>query len=220
MRAMPTPADRLRQLRIKKLFATAKDAALAYGWNENTYKSHESGVRGIKTDAAERYAQAFGSSAAFILTGAGGNSAPVSVVYHVPLVGTASAGNFREADNIVDGDLEIPIVPKKGVAPEVQYALKVEGPSVNLRIEDGAFAICCPLDKYPGGAQHGNLVHVIRDRHGLHEHSIKELRYLPKGAILVPCSSDPAFQEPLSLEGDEFTRIDIHGVVLGSYKPL
>ena len=65
------PGDRLRELRIKKGYATASDAARAYGWNENTYKSHENGERGIKLPVARKYATAFGSSAAYILVGDG-----------------------------------------------------------------------------------------------------------------------------------------------------
>ncbi len=51
-------------------FATAKDAALRFGWNYNTYSQHERGHSGI-TRAAKDYARAFKVSEAWLLTGEG-----------------------------------------------------------------------------------------------------------------------------------------------------
>jgi len=56
---MSDAAERLRALRIKKGFANPIDAARAYGWNEHTYKAHENGIRGIRPDAARKYASAY-----------------------------------------------------------------------------------------------------------------------------------------------------------------
>ena len=65
------PHERLAQIRAAAGYDTPSDAARAFGWNETTYRSHENGTRGIRSDIAERYAKAFRSSAAFILTGEG-----------------------------------------------------------------------------------------------------------------------------------------------------
>ena len=64
-----TPADRLKQARLDAGYDTAVHAAEAFGWNINTYKSHEAGIRGIRSDVAQRYAKAFRVSAGWILTG-------------------------------------------------------------------------------------------------------------------------------------------------------
>lgn len=66
---MDTPNQRLRSIREKRGFETAFDAARAYGWNENTYASHENGNRGIPPDAAIRYAKAFRFSLDWLYTG-------------------------------------------------------------------------------------------------------------------------------------------------------
>ncbi len=71
---METPADRLRRARAAAGYATAAEAAGRFGWNENTYKSHENGQRNLKPDVAERYAGALQVSPAWIQFGAMGES--------------------------------------------------------------------------------------------------------------------------------------------------
>lgn len=225
---MSDASDRLRNLRIKKGFETASDAAKAFGWNEHTYKSHENGTRGIRPDLARKYATAFGSTASHILYGTGNTSGDkgliplVNHVTNVPLVGRVSAGVFRYDEGLFHENILVPAVPKPGVAADSQYAVIVDGPSVNLRIPDGMYAICARLESYPGGAQHGDLVHVVREKAGLFEHTIKELRYSRSGRSLHPVSTDPRYQEeiPLVDDGDEDSTVVIRGVVIGAYQPF
>lgn len=220
----PTPAERLKELREKRGFDTAKSAADAFGWNEVTYRSHENAIRNIPVHAARKYALAYGSSAQYIL-GIGGALADqkdsTAQVVGVPLVAKASAGAFRYDEGIETRGVIVPAVPRPDIPAGVQYAVEIDGQSVNLRIPHGAFAICAPLDRYPGGPKHGQLVHVVRERAGLHEHTIKELHYTRGGMVLMPCSSDERFQEKLEvgpLDGEDVVRI--HGVVIGSYQPF
>lgn len=222
---MKTPAERLKELREKRGFETAKSAADAFGWNEVTYRSHENAIRNIPLHAARKYALAYGSTAQYIL-GMGGpttgeiSSIPATVV-GVPLIAKASAGAFRYDEGLEDQGIIVPAVPRPDIPAGVQYAVEIDGLSVNLRIPHGAYAICAPLDKYPGGPKHGQLVHVVRERAGLHEHTVKELQYTRDGMVLMPCSSDPRFQERLAvgpLDGEDVVRI--HGVVIGSFQPF
>lgn len=222
MRAMPTPSDRLRQLRIRKGFSTAADAARAFGWNEHTYKSHENAVRGFKLDTARKYAAAYSTTVGYLL-GGGSPTTPetVATVTNVPVIARVSAGAFRYDDGVEEGTTAVPAVPSEGVAAAIQYSVLVDGPSVNKRIPDGAYAICAPYDSYPGGAQHGQLVHVVRERSGLVEHTIKELRFTEKGRILMPASDDPRFQEQVQLaSGEDGEIVRIQGVVIGAYLPF
>lgn len=217
-----TPAERLKALREKR-YATAKEAADAFGWNEVTYRSHESGGRNIPLHTARKYALAYGSSASYIL-GLNNKSPELPLVNHVinvPLVGRVSAGAFRVDEGTKTKGIAVPAVPRPDIPAAVQYALEVEGPSVNLRIPDGAFAICAPLDRYPGYPKHGQLVHVVRERSGLVEHSIKEIHYTPQGAVLMPASNDPNHQEQVKMDHpDDDTVVSIRGVVIGSYQPF
>lgn len=221
--AMSEAADRLRALRIKKGYSTATDAAKAFGWNEHTYKSHENGVRGIRPDAARKYAAAYGSTAAYIMGvgGAAPESKPVTTVVNVPVIARVSAGAFRYDEPLEFEGVLVPAVPRTDLAPSSQYSVIIDGPSVNKRIPDGSFAICVPLDRYPGGAQHGQLVHVVRERAGLFENTIKELRYTRDGMMLMPVSNDPRYQEPVQLaSGDDGEVVRIQGIVVGAYTPL
>lgn len=58
--------ERLAAARLEAGYQTASEAARAYGWNENTYRSHENGERGLKHDVIAKYARAFGVSYAYI----------------------------------------------------------------------------------------------------------------------------------------------------------
>lgn len=217
---MTEPHDRLRQLRIKKGYETPSDAARAFGWNEHTYKSHENGIRGMKAHVARKYAQAFGTTASFLMYGDGNGAVDINQAETVPLVGEASAGVFLESRTVGEEDVRVPVVPRKDIPGGAQYALRVVGDSVNLKIADGSFAICAPYDKFPGGAEHGSLVHVVRERSGLQEHTIKEIRFTKDGPALFPVSNNPKHQEPIIPNGDDDTTVRIHGVVIGSYTPL
>jgi hypothetical protein len=216
-----TPADRLRELRERR-YETAKAAADAFGWNEVTYRSHESGMRNIPLATARKYALALGSTAAYILgIESGGNTPPINPVVGVPLVAVVSAGAFRADDGLEVEGIQVPAVPRSDIPAGVQYAVQVDGPSVNKRIADGAFAICAPLDRYPGGPQHGQLVHVVRERSGLIEHTIKELHYTRGGMVLMPVSTDLRYMEKIELStGEDGEIVRIQGVVIGSYQPL
>ena len=63
--------DRLQYVRKKAGFESATEAAESYGWNVNTYRSHENGARGLRFEALSRYARAFNASVTWLLTGAG-----------------------------------------------------------------------------------------------------------------------------------------------------
>lgn len=217
-----SPADRLRKLRAKK-YETAKEAADAFGWNEVTYRAHENGGRTITLPAARKYASALGSTASFIL-GLGGNPEQgpiVNQIVHVPLVGRISAGVFRYEEGLFHEGILVPAIPKPGVAAASQYAVIIDGPSVNLRIPDGMYAICAPYEEYPGGAQHGQLVHVVRERAGLFEHTIKEIHYSRSGITLAPASNDPRYQDTIVLnDTGDVDNVTIKGVVIGAYQPF
>lgn len=219
---MPNPADRLRALRIKRGFSTARDAAKAFGWSEHTYKSHENGLRGIRPDAAKKYASAYGSTAGYILgIGNGSEQQVVNSVTNVPVIARVSAGTFRYDDVQEFEGILVPAVPRGDAPASIQYSIIIDGPSVNKRIADGAYAICVPYESFPGGAQHGQLVHVVRERSGLFEHTIKELRFTREGMILMPVSNDPRYQDEVALStGEDGEIVRIHGVVIGSYTPL
>lgn len=64
-------ADRLQEARKEAGYKTATDAARAFGWNENTYRSNENGQRPPSRQAAVKYARAYRVSVDWLLTGRG-----------------------------------------------------------------------------------------------------------------------------------------------------
>lgn len=59
---LQTQAGRLRWARERLGYTSIRQAAFAFGWNENTYKSHEQGIRGgegLKEKHLKKYARAF-----------------------------------------------------------------------------------------------------------------------------------------------------------------
>jgi phage repressor protein C with HTH and peptisase S24 domain len=105
---MDTPADRLKQARAVAGFRTATDAALRFGWNVNTYKSHENGQRNLRVDRVEQYASAFGVSPAWLqfggsLTGQGDGEA---VVQNVP--GAAPAPSASSPSGGFEDERSVP----------------------------------------------------------------------------------------------------------------
>lgn len=50
--------ERLQKARKAAGFETATEAARKFGWNENNYRSHENGQRGISREG-QKYADAF-----------------------------------------------------------------------------------------------------------------------------------------------------------------
>lgn len=64
-----TIADRLKLARIAAGFGTMSAAAEHFEWKTSTYAGHENGSRGIKNADLEKYAEAFGVRAGWLLTG-------------------------------------------------------------------------------------------------------------------------------------------------------
>ncbi len=82
--------ERLASARLAAGFETASDAARAFGWNENTYRSHENGERGIKNGVAEKYSKAFNVSFLYLLTGKGYEEMEFSS-FHAPIMGVVGS---------------------------------------------------------------------------------------------------------------------------------
>ena len=74
MPSLDEPHHRLRWARARAGFKDATEAARRRGWNTNTYRSHENGIRGLKRSAALKYAAAFGVPLPWLLHGEGGTA--------------------------------------------------------------------------------------------------------------------------------------------------
>jgi phage repressor protein C with HTH and peptisase S24 domain len=77
------PHKRLKWARERAGIDDATAAAAKFGWNPNTYRSHENGARAISKKAAARYAQALRINAGWLLYGIGTPSQSVRVMARV-----------------------------------------------------------------------------------------------------------------------------------------
>lgn len=64
-------ADRLRSAREQAGFRTATAAIEKFKWPSSAYRAHENGQNNFRADTAEKYAEAYGASAAWLLLGDG-----------------------------------------------------------------------------------------------------------------------------------------------------
>lgn len=214
--------ERLKEARVSAGFESARHAADQFGWSYSTYVSHENGQRGLKLDALKKYARAFRVELKWLIDGEYQQVEHYDVdVKVVPVVGKAAAGVWLEfSEEEYDHTQLIPAVPSPRYPHADQVAYKVEGPSMNRVIPDGAYAIGMLIEssRHP---RHGDIVAAIRVRGGLMERTIK--RYVTDQGYpqLIPESTDPRFQTPIVLESnEEDTEVHLSAIIIGIYQPL
>ncbi len=120
--------NRLRRARQAAGFASARAAALAFGWSVSTYASHENGqTETPPIEALERYAKAFRVPVEAIAFGQPQRQASERAFISVPIISWVSAGNLdREPFNDdVAGYVNAALPAGKWVA------LRVEGDSMD-----------------------------------------------------------------------------------------
>lgn len=226
---MESASDRLKRARVDRGYATAVDAADAMGIPRPTYISHENGGRGFPATRAAQYARFLGVTPEWLLYGRGTGAAlqvnPQAasatlkpVARDIPVVGIVSAGLWRETglDAITDAR-EFIALDVEGYERATLSALKVEGNSMNLHYPAGRYIIVAPVAE--AGVRDGDHVVVERRRAGLVEITVKELVIEGDRQALWPRSSDPAFQSPIYVTGDEHDQDapQIIAVVVADY---
>ena len=201
---MGTRGERLKKARIDAGYRTAKDAADALGIPYPTYAAHENGSRLYESDVATVYARKFKVPMEWLLTGKGGTVTPLakSPLASVPIIGIVRAGAWQD---INAGDESVyEVVPAAPDAPaEWQYAFTVEGTSLDKIAQPGDILVCLDAIKSHVDIKDGDLVVVERSRFGgqMVERTAKRIRRSISGIELWPESNDPAYQEPLLLDG-------------------
>lgn len=131
---MTNANDRLKQIRKARGYKTATKAAQAFGWNVNTYRSHENGVRGVPADQAEKYATAYQVTLDWLLTGKNtpktkgehlqGSSGKVQIVQYrfAPLFSldqVLSMASYSVQDVAKEHDEVVPITAAEDMGPNV-----------------------------------------------------------------------------------------------------
>lgn len=137
---LSSAADRLAYARALAGYASPRSAARTFGWNENTYKSHENGIRqsaGLKEEHARKYARAFNVSLAWLMTGRGepkGRDAQPELVRIIGRVGADAGG----AVLLAFGDASYDMAPMPPGGTTKTVALEVNGSSMPMFADDGS----------------------------------------------------------------------------------
>ena len=120
-------AKRLRKARADRGYENAAEAARALGVPAQTYQGHENGSRGLRREAAQRYASFFGVSVEWLLTGKQGkyHSRKIAVVAYIG----AGAEVFPMDDHARGAGLEM-VDPPAGLGNDC-VAAKIRGDSMH-----------------------------------------------------------------------------------------
>ena len=216
---MDSPKDRLKRARINAGFETATDAAAKLSQiNKNTLLSNENGNRAISRKMAQTYADAFNTTAGWILYGE--DRITTTPVKQIRVEGVSQAGMFRDISLIEDDEhdrktIPAPINPKYLHAH--QYALLVAGDSMNNKFQDGSYVTCAEWAGLGKELKHGMILHVERVKAGsMIETTIKTYIERDGKRWLEPDSTNSKHL-PIEINGGLDTEIIIKGAVIGSY---
>lgn len=139
------------------------------------------------------------------------------------VAGKVAAGLYKDI-SIEDQDV---VKPRIAFARDLrfshakQYALEVEGDSMDELFPNGSYVVC--VDYIGSGLplKSGMSVHVEKSVVGgqLVETTLKEVHKDGKRVVLKPRSSNPS-HKPIELNGNESTDIEVKGIVIGKWEPI
>jgi hypothetical protein len=168
---MREPFERLRWIRIHRGFSGATDAARRYGWNENTYRSHENGVRAISKKAGDNYARTYKVPYGWLMMGEGSPGVPMTAKL-VGYVGDRTGITFHDAaKQSLD---EVPLPPG---GSETTKAVEVRGNAMAGVALDGWLVFYDDIKRFPDDSLLGKLCVV-----GLADASVL-IKTLQKGRV-------------------------------------
>src|SRR5262249_24797310 len=141
----------------------------------------------------------------------------------IQVIGHVQAGDWRKAMQWAEGDqygLHLPLEPRYAGGA---FGLEVRGRSMDLIYPEGSLAICVPYSHLGRDPRLNDRVVCVRHgAKGLVEATIKLFDIDSDGRPwLLPRSSDPGLQQPISLSGNSAgaEQIEIIAKVIGSYRP-
>ena len=140
----------------------------------------------------------------------------------IKVIGRAHAGNWLEPFVIAAQATEtLPLRSDPRFPDARQYALLMEGASMDRVIQPGSYPVF--VDLFESGLQvaEGMLVHVEgkRDDGKLVETSVKRVAKKGKSLVLVAETTEQKIEE-MALDGDDRTEIVIHGIMISQYQKL
>lgn len=141
----------------------------------------------------------------------------------LPVLGVIAAGHFMDItlEDQDGGARFINVASDDRFGHAKQYALEIRGDSMNLMYPDGSFVTCVDYIGSGLSLKDGMKVHVERymgDGQFV-ENTLKEYRKEDGRIGLYPRSSNPMHQPIFFNDGGEGVRVEIKGIVTGSWRP-
>lgn len=190
------------------------EMAKRLGTSQPQYQRLEKGLRPLSKKWALKVESEFGIPAAQILFKDDiDNSIQARIVR---VIGYVQAGEWEETWELSEEDqYEVPIPPDPNLTGYSLYAAETRGPSMDKRYPEGTILVFTNIVETHEDLIPGKRYVVERERSdGKREATVKLLWLDDKGnPWLLPESTDPRFQEPIPINGDEGDTIRIIGRV-------
>lgn len=130
------------------------------------------------------------------------------IIRQVKCVGEVQGGVWKEMAFEDFDEFEIPYTADPRWPEGAVKALRVRGDSINRKAEDGDFVAVLDVNAALRAFKDGDWVVCHRARGGLIESTVKQVRRAGDIWQLWPASTDPRFQEPITLEADGMNADD------------
>lgn len=216
-------AERLQIARKAAGFSDAAEAAAALGVAYPTYAAHENASRGIRPEAATKYARRYRVSLDWLLEGKGAGPAQRQVKSGeleprmVYVKGYVQAGEWAETWEWGDDEVySVPVPDDPALRPFELHAAETRGPSMNKRYPEKTVLVFTDLIETGAHLELGRRYIVERERaDGMREATVKTLWRDEAGKVwLLPESTDPRYQEPIPIDGGEDDTVRVVGRVV------
>jgi phage repressor protein C with HTH and peptisase S24 domain len=220
-------AQRLRDAREKAGYASAADAARAFGWTESAYRHHENGTRGFGADAAKKYGRAFKVKPGWLLgleNVDGAPPLPSQEDDRLVVNGSVEAGAWRASEYWND-ERTFAIEQMPSPVPGARrFGLEVVGRSMDEFYEPGTVLDCISIFDMPVKPETGDHVIVeCRRADGLRELTVKEYREEDGKFMLVPRSTRSGFESREypgpDVEHTDESEVRVIAFVVGAVPP-
>lgn len=194
---------------------SALDLAQRVGRSESAIRNQENGTNGIPPGLAKKYASALGTTAAWLLYGDDKPDVePRPELTGLPLVEPIQAGAWLLMDDIDQDEPKFMTAALDRRYPHArQWLREVRGDSMNARnIYPGDLAHIVEFMGSGVNLNTGMIVEVTRSRDGggLKEITLKEVEVSDAGGmVLWPRSNNPRWKDPVRLDDDSGSDIDV-----------
>lgn len=206
-------ANRIREFRTARGWSQA-ELADRVGKHWQTIQRLESGKVQLRDDMRDQLAHVFDIDPIELLIAA-------TNVRTVEVLGHVQAGHWAEAWELPESDrFAIPIRDETDWKALELFAVETRGPSMDRIYPEGTVVVFASYHDTREPLMPGKRYIVERERaDGLREATVKTLWRDDTGRLwLIPESTDPRFQEPIAIDGDDGDTIRIVGRVIYSVR--